>query len=83
MYGAHFKEKCLKTVIWTREGDEILIDLVRNNEVIYNGKSKDYRKAHLKQNMPSSLDDRFIKSSASSRITAARERHLFSRKHSI
>lgn len=35
---------------WSSENDEILIDFVRNHEVIYNIKSKEYRKSQLKQN---------------------------------
>lgn len=38
-------------VIWTSESDKILIDFVRNHEALYNVKSKDYRKAQLKQNL--------------------------------
>ena len=38
-------------VIWTSESDKSLIDFVRNHEALYNVKSKDYRKAQLKQNL--------------------------------
>ena len=36
---------------WNSEEDEQLIDFVKNHEMLYNVKSKDYRKAQLKQNM--------------------------------
>ncbi|XP_030031640.1 uncharacterized protein LOC115448369 [Manduca sexta] len=36
---------------WSSEHDEILIGFVRTHEAIYNIKSKEYRKTHLKQNL--------------------------------
>ncbi|KAF5298136.1 hypothetical protein FQA39_LY02560 [Lamprigera yunnana] len=38
-------------ISWNSEQDEILIDLVKNRELIYNVKCKEYRKGQLKQNV--------------------------------
>ncbi|XP_041972447.1 uncharacterized protein LOC121728349 [Aricia agestis] len=42
---------------WTSEEDKVLINFVRNHEIIYNVKSKDYRKTHLKQNLWREIGD--------------------------
>ena len=45
--GIFFRQKAM----WKVEEDEILIDFVKNNESLYNVKSKEYRNTQLKQNL--------------------------------
>ena len=45
--GICFRQKAM----WKVEEDEILIDFVKNNESLYNVKSKEYRNTQLKQNL--------------------------------
>lgn len=37
-----------RSVVWTLEQDEMLIDFVKNHELLYNVKCKDYRKTQTK-----------------------------------
>ncbi|XP_063585206.1 uncharacterized protein LOC134762592 [Penaeus indicus] len=48
--------------MWNGEEDEILIDFVRNNEALYNVKSKEYRKTQMKQNLWSDVGNILQKS---------------------
>ncbi|GFR33724.1 uncharacterized protein TNCT_90631 [Trichonephila clavata] len=38
-------------IFWTLEEDEVLIDFVRNHDVLYNIKHQDYRKTQIKQHL--------------------------------
>ncbi|PNF26363.1 hypothetical protein B7P43_G01770 [Cryptotermes secundus] len=42
---------------WSSEDDELLIDFVKNHEMLYNVKSKYYRQAQLKQNLWCEIGD--------------------------
>ena len=37
--------------MWRGEDDEILIDFVKNNEILFNVKCKEFRQNQLKQNL--------------------------------
>ncbi|GFW77455.1 hypothetical protein TNCV_2498481 [Trichonephila clavipes] len=49
-------------IFWTPEEDEILIDFVRNHDVLYNIRHPDYRKAQTKQHLWESIGTTLEKS---------------------
>ncbi|GFV60211.1 uncharacterized protein TNCV_3553721 [Trichonephila clavipes] len=49
-------------IFWTAEEDEILIDLVRNHDVLYNIRHQNYRKTQTKQHLWESIGTTLEKS---------------------
>ncbi|GFW68973.1 uncharacterized protein TNCV_2918711 [Trichonephila clavipes] len=49
-------KKMSSNIFWIPEEDEILIDFVRNHELLYNIRHPDYRKAQAKQHLWESYD---------------------------
>lgn len=48
--------------VWTVEEEEILIDLVKINEVLYNAKLKEYRNTELKASIWTGIGEQLKKS---------------------
>ncbi|GFW91731.1 uncharacterized protein TNCV_4501501 [Trichonephila clavipes] len=59
-------KKMSSNIFWTPEEDEILIDFVRNNDVLYNKIHPDYRKAQTKQHLWESIGTTLEKSGSDS-----------------
>ncbi|GFQ77423.1 uncharacterized protein TNCT_567901 [Trichonephila clavata] len=63
-------------IFWTPEQDEILIDFVRNHDVLYNIRHPDYRKVQAKQHLWESIGTTLEKSGSCKRWGYARDYYI-------